>query len=347
MERLKIAFLYSEVATYFLACAKEAAKEADILIVRWPVNKEAPFVFEDLDALTIVEKTDMSESQLSQLLIDFNPDILVCSGWMDKLYLKVAKKFKKKIPVVIALDNHWNGSLKQRLATLLSPFFLKPIFTHAWVPGEIQKKYAERLGFKGKVILNFYCADTIRFNDIFNRTIAAKREKLPKRFLYVGRYVEHKGIFEMWEAFRELQQENPNDWEMWCLGTGDEWENRILDDKIKHVGFVQPSEMENYIKDSAVYILPSKFEPWGVTVQEFALSGMPILVSSAVGSKEKYVKSNGLEFAPGNKQSIKKAMKQIMTMEEKDLVEMGVKSNEVGMSFTTDMWIKNLITVLN
>ena len=347
MKRLKIAFLYSEVASYFLACAKEASKEADIFIVRWPVNQEAPFVFEEINSLKIIEKTGMDVNSLYAELKEFNPDILVCSGWMDKTYLKVAKKFKKKIPVVMSLDNHWNGSLKQRIATWMSPFYLKRIFTHAWVPGEIQKKYADKLGFKGNVILNFYCADTIHFNEVFDRTISAKKAHLPKKFLYVGRYVEHKGIFEMWQAFLELQKENPNEWELWCLGTGDEWENRVINDKIKHVGFVQPAEMESYIKDSTVYILPSKFEPWGVTVQEFAVSGMPLLLSSAVGSKEKYLSSNGFEFEPGSKDSIKSEMEKIIKMDDASLLQMGIDSNKIGMSFTSSMWIKNLISVLN
>ena len=41
-----ILFLYTEIANYFLACVKELHKSADVAIVRWAVNEEAPFSFE-------------------------------------------------------------------------------------------------------------------------------------------------------------------------------------------------------------------------------------------------------------------------------------------------------------
>lgn len=344
MAGTKIAFLYSEIAGYFLACAKEAAQANEVLIVRWPVNAEAPFKFDETASIRIEDRSNYDEEGLKKLLNDFQPDILVVSGWMDKGYLKVARSFKKKIPVVLSLDNHWTGSLKQRLACLLSPFYLKKIYTHAWVPGKVQKEFADRLGFKGKVKLDYYCADTSLFEGIYQDTFPAKRTALPKRFLYVARYVEHKGIFEMWNAFLELQKEEPNDWEIWCLGTGDEWDNRIEGDKIKHVGFVQPDEMSSYIAQTSVYILPSKFEPWGVTVQEFAVCGMPLLISSAIGSGEKYLSDNGFVFEAGSKDAIKEAMKKTIAMSDEEILKMGERSHELGMSFTPKDWVQNLLS---
>ena len=341
----KIAFLYSEVAGYFLACAKELSKSAEVLVVRWPVNAEAPFEFDDLDGIQIVDRSNFDQASLEQFMTEFNPDVLVCSGWMDKGYLKVAKKFRKKIPVVLTLDNHWTGSLKQRIACLLSPFTLKRTFTHAWVPGEVQKKYAHHLGFDGKIMKDFYCADVSLFDATYRQTFPKKKEHFPKRFLYVARYVRHKGIFEMWEAFQQLQREMPNDWELWCLGTGEEWENRVEAEKIRHFGFVQPAEMQDYILQTSVYILPSKFEPWGVTVQEFAVCGYPLLLSSAIGAKEKYLKDNGFEFEPGNVEAIKNAMKQIIEMPEEELIKMGERSHEIGASYTPEDWKNQLLAL--
>ncbi len=211
MAEAKIAFLYSEVAGYFLAGVKELAQRNSVMVIRWPVNNdEAPFQLEDSDNFKQLDKSQFSLSDLQEQLDAFGPDILICSGWMDKEYLKLAKSFKKRIPVVLTLDNHWNGSLKQRALSLLSNLYLKKRFTHAWVPGDIQKKYAEKLGFKGKVVKNFYCADVELFAQMFALTFPPKESNPPKRFLYVARYVEHKGIFEMWNAFVELQKEHPN-----------------------------------------------------------------------------------------------------------------------------------------
>lgn len=347
MAKAKVVFLYTEIAGYFLACVEELSKSCDVLIVRWPVNKEAPFNFSSQSTVKIIDRNEYAESDLTKIVHEFQPDIVVCSGWLDKGYLKIAKSFLKKIPVVVSLDNHWTGSIKQRIASLLSPFYLKNRFTHAWVPGQPQEIYARKLGFGSNILLNFYCADTPLFNKIFEHTFSGKKEKFPHRFLYVARYVEHKGIFEMWKAFSEFSQETNSDWELWCLGTGDQWENRMLHPKISHLGFVQPNEMEKYIQQSGVYILPSKFEPWGVSLQEFAVCGFPLLVSDKVGSATKFLKENGIQFEAGNVEEIKNAFKIMASKSDTKLLEIGSKSHTLGMTLTPADWTKNLLSLLN
>lgn len=346
MSKAKVVFLYTEIAGYFLACVEELSKSAEVLIVRWPVNKEAPFNFSNDSTIKIIARKEYSDEVLMKRIHEFKPDILVCSGWLDKGYLKIAKSFKKKIPVIVSLDNHWNGSIKQRIATVLSPFYLKKLFTHAWVPGRPQQEYAKRLGFASKILLNFYCADTRLFNELFEQTFEKKKEKYPHRFLYVARYVEHKGIFELWKAFSEFSAETDSDWELWCMGTGDQWENRMLHPKILHIGFVQPNEMEKYVEQTGVYILPSKFEPWGVTLQEFAVCGFPIVVSDKVGSATQFLVNNGIQFEAGNVEELKKSMKLMASKSDAELIKLGNESHALGMTLTPVDWTKNLLSLL-
>lgn len=343
--RTKIAFLYSEVADYFLACAETLSQQADVLIVRWPTNAEAPFQFQPSDQLKVVVKTEVDLEKLTKTVFDFNPDIVVCSGWMDKDYLKIVKGLNKNVIKVLSLDNHWKASFKQRLASLISPFYLKRLFTHAWVPGTKQAEFAKKLGFANHTLKGFYCANTPLFETKYKTTFGAKRDNFPRRFLYVARYVEHKGIFEMWEAFVQLQRELPNDWELWCLGTGDQWGNRVKHEKIKHFGFVQPQELDEYIAQTGVYILPSKFEPWGVSVQEFAIAGFPLLLSTAIGASEQFLKKNGQGFEAGSVAEIKNAMKNIVEMEANNLVKMGEESHQIGMTYTTEDWAKRILAL--
>jgi glycosyltransferase involved in cell wall biosynthesis len=349
MSAVKVTFLYTEVAGYFLACAAELSKHAEVLIFRWPVNQEAPFELSKYQNLQILDRTEFNHTQLKDKLAEFAPSMIICSGWLDKGYTQVVKSFKKKIPTILSLDNHWTGSIKQKIAAAIAPFHLQKIFTHAWVPGPPQAHFAEKLGFKNANLLrNFYCADDALFDRQFQETFELKKRNFPKRFLYVARYVEHKGIFEMWNAFLQLKKEIPNDWELLCVGAGEEWENRVEGEGIKHVGFVQPEQLKQYVAKSAVYILPSKFEPWGVSVQEFAICGFPLLLSSAIGAKHTYLKEgkNGFEFEADSKEAIKKSMQKVIEMSIDELILMGEKSHEVGMSFTTVDWAKNLLSIL-
>ena len=352
MGKKKYLFLYTELAAYFISCLEELINtgRAEVHLVRWPLNKEAPFDFRFPEQLRVYNKKDLNAEKLIQLADKISPDFIFCSGWVDKEYLSVCKKWKNKIPVVVGLDNQWEGTLRQRIAALMSFLFIKPYFNNAWVPGEPQKKFAQHLGFKDENIrTGFYVADTKHFNRFYNSYAADKKNSFPKRFIYVGRYLAFKGIFEMWNAFIELKKEEPNDWELWCLGTGDLWDQRITHESIRHFGFVQPAEMENFIRETGVFILPSTFEPWGVVVHEFAASGFPILCSEKVGAASLFLNANrnGFIFTPGNKEEIKRSMRNIMTKTDEELNRMSWESYTVSQALTVTTWVNTLESFFN
>jgi glycosyltransferase involved in cell wall biosynthesis len=345
---MKFLFLYTEIAEYFLACCKELCRYGEVHIVRWPVNKEAPFQFNTNEQIKIYDKSNYDLSQLKDLVRQVNPDMIICSGWIDKEYLKVTKHYFKKIPTVMTCDTHWNGSLKQRLAMVISRFTLLKIFSHAWVPGQIQKQYVRRLGFsEKKILLGFYSCDLEHFESIYQSQKTQKQILFPKRFLYVGRYYDFKGIQELWQAFIELQGEQPNEWELWCLGVGDV--TPVQHPKIKHFGFVQPNDMANYTSQTGVFVLPSRFEPWGVVVHEFAASGFPLILSDKIGAKELFLKAgkNGFIFRSENINDLKAVLKQTMRTSHTELIEMGTFSNALSKTVSPKQWAENLLSIMN
>jgi glycosyltransferase involved in cell wall biosynthesis len=248
---------------------------------------------------------------------------------------------------VLTCDTHWRGDLKQKIATVLSRFTLLRIFSNAWVPGLAQKQYVEKLGFKEQQInLGFYSCNHAKFNAAYIQTKKEKEFAFPRRFIYVGRYYEFKGLKELWQAFIELQDEQPNDWELWCLGTGDL--KPVEHPKIKHFGFVQPLELNQFIKESGVFVLPSRFEPWGVVVHEFAAAGFPLLLSDAVGAKEQFLKigQNGFSFKENSVSQLKSALTKYIQLSNQDLVKMAQVSNELSKSITPETWVKTISKIL-
>jgi len=327
----------------------EINSEIEFHVVRWPVNKEAPFEF-DLSGVIIYERGDYSNEELLVLSRSVNPNLIISSGWIDKGYVAVCKAFYGKVKTVLALDNHWVGNVKQKIAASFSKFLIRNKFSNVWVPGEPQYQFARKLGYSNSEITKgFYSADVELFNNYFQQFKEYKKENFPKVFLYVGRYVRHKGIFDMWEAFIELQEKNADDWELWCVGTGDEFENRILHEKIKHIGFLQPNEFGDIIKKSAVYILPSHFEPWGVSLHEFCAAGFPLLCSTEVGSSEQFLVEgeNGFKFESNNVSSIKNAMRKIMESSENELLKMQEKSFELSLLVSPATWSQSLFDLIN
>ena len=270
---MKVLFLYTELSLYIEKCFEKLVENNyKLLVFRYPVNKEAPFKFNEDSRINYITYTPQSPGLLMNAIEHFSPELVFCSGWKNLFYLKVAKKYKEiKVPVVLCFDNNWNGSCRQFLATALLKRFFAKRFTFAWVPGSNQREFAIRLGFNEECIqTGFYTADIVFFQKIYFKRSKLTQQNFPKRFIYIGRYVSLKGIEDLWIAFKLFSEKFP-DWELWCFGTGNL--SPVAHPKIKHFGFKQPAELYSLLLDGGVFVLPSRFEPWGVIVHEMAAAG--------------------------------------------------------------------------
>jgi glycosyltransferase involved in cell wall biosynthesis len=209
-------------------------------------------------------------------------------------------------------------------------------------------EFAKRLGFnKQNTLTGLYSCDYSFFHNLFLQCKEEKQKKFPHRFIYVGRYYDFKGVTDLWHAFIDLQKEFPNEWELWCLGTGDV--PPIVHPKIKHFGFVQPKDMQKFIAECGVFVLPSRFEPWGVAVHEFASAGFPLLCSDEVGAAEMFLKNNenGFMFKAKNILQLKNVMKKIISLSDDKLFSMGEMSAELAKQITPDRWADTLFQIAN
>jgi glycosyltransferase involved in cell wall biosynthesis len=345
---MTLLFLYTELASYFLAGVKELVKNGhQVHIVRWPVNREAPFLFDFPEGVMVYERNAYNNQQLITLAKGIQPNLVVGSGWVDKGYLKVCAAFKGKVPTVMSMDNQWQGHLKQQAMRLLAPFYLHCSYSHVWVPGEPQRQYALRLGFKDETIqTGFYSADLGMFASEADARI--KAVAYPHRLIYVGRYIQAKGLDLLFKAWAELCEELSHDWELHCVGAGELFEQRTIHLKIKHLGFLQPAELKENSRNAGVFVLPSRFEPWGVVVHEMAAAGFPMILSDAIGSATQFLRPgiNGYTFKNEAFLELKAALRRIITLPDEELKKMAAASHQLGVSYTPEMWAKKVETFL-
>lgn len=345
---MKILFLYTELAGYFISCLRELSKKGvEIHIVHWPVNPEAPFVFSLPEGVKPYDRKKFNSRQLAELAKKISPDAIYCSGWIDKDYLKVCKDYRSRIPVIVGFDNKWKGTLKQKAGSLLSKILIHRYFSHCWIPGKPQLSYAHHLKFVDENILTgFYSCDYDFYQSLYEKHMESKRKKFPHRLIFVGRYYDFKGVTDLWSAFIELQKESPNDWELWCLGVGDI--APIVHPRIRHFGFIQPDKMEKFISESGVFVLPSRFEPWGVAVHEFASAGFPLICSDEVGAASDFLTDgqNGFLFRAGHISELKIALKKMLSLSDESLFKMGEKSAERAAQITPGTWSNTLISAV-
>ncbi|MEM9932261.1 MAG: glycosyltransferase family 4 protein [Bacteroidota bacterium] len=344
---MRILILYMELAGYVMACLKALASipGVEVLLICWPVNQEAPFKFEQEEAMRKIERNSQPEKDLWEEIQAFSPDLVFVSGWVDKWYTKVAKAFLQQgIPTVVGADNQWINSPKQHLASWLSPILLKPSFSHFWVPGPRQYAFASRLGYKAHQIrTGYYSADVPVFME--QGLTRSTTPTFPKRLLYVGRLVKEKGVQHLLTAFRQLPT---SDWELWLAGTGPLEAEAEKIPKVNCLGFVQPGNLPEVLSSCGAGILPSIKEPWGVVLHEYVASGLPVLVSDSCGAGESFLRAgyNGLAFRAGEIGSLQTALEKLFSLSDEELILMGKRSRELAKQITPDSWAATLLSVL-
>jgi len=338
-------FLYTELAGYTMDCFQEHLRlhpKDSIHVVHYDINSEAPFQFIVPLGVVLHKKKKLGNEGIYDLIKEIRPAVILMSGWQDKDYLRLARMAGKTYRFVLCFDNTWRNTWKQLLLLLPAKIILRSITRYCWVPGEEQKKYAVLLGFNPKkVFTGFYAANLQRYRDF---AVKDKSQDRPRRFLVVARYIPQKGYDLLWQAFITLHKAGYNQWELWCAGTGSMYEHRVQYPGIRHLGFVQPDEMEYLISQTDVFVLPSRFEPWGVAVQEFAAARMPLILSDKVNAHHAFLspQGNGFLFKSGDAESLKNAMQAIMNAGDEQLLKMGELSAELAGIYDTRTWSATL-----
>ena len=342
----KVLFLYSELSVYTINCINYFAvknSEVSIYIVHWDINKEAPFILNFDSSVFAFKKKEIN---LLSLLKKVEPDLILCSGWLDKEYINVIKHHKNSFSTVLLFDNYWEDTLRQKLGSFIFKNTIKKFFDFCWVPGDIHLKYASKLGFnKENIFFGFYATNLDFFNRFYKKNI---NSTIPKKFFYVGRYLKLKGVQELWDAFLKFSEKFP-DWELNCIGSGELFESKTLHPKIIHHGFVQQNELDLFLKSKGVFIMPSHFDHWGVAVQEFSSAGMPLILSDKVGSGCAFLQDgkNGFSFIANNTDDLLDKMIQIAELPQKKLCKFGIVSHELSNLYNLSTWNNTLINIIN
>lgn len=338
MKKRKILFLFTELSDYFLASINAGTRFFEITIVHYEVNKEAPFEFEDNNHVHFYVYQDLPSLKLITQLSA--PDLVICSGWSNNDYIKLMKTISDPIKRVIVMDNHWKNTLTQVLGVVYFKLFLRPIFSKIWVPGPPQVEFAKRLGFSNDQIYDkFYVANPKNFSPEIKLG--------SKKIIYVGRYLEWKGIYEMFGAFVKFYNSGHMDWELHCVGVGELWKEKIIHPGIIHHGFIQPNELQKLIKKMTFFILPSHYEAWGVVVHEMAMSGLVLLLSDKIGAASSFLVDgqNGFTFKSKSQDAIIGVLNQISNLSSLDIQQMSIKSIEYSKGISQNDFI-NVLNIL-
>ncbi len=282
-------------------------------------------------------KDEPDEDLLLRDLEEFQPDVLIVNSWHIPTYMKAARKWRGRALRVVVMDHQWINSPKQWLGRLTRQLFIQPAFDAAFMPGDEQAVFARRLGFKQhEIIVGLYTCDDPFFT--------GPQDPPQNSFLFTGRLVATKGVDVLAEAYRRYRAASSDPWPLKVAGIGAMDEELKAIDGVELLGFVSPKDLPEVMASSGCLILPSRFEPWGVVLQEAAASGQAVICTSACGGASRLVLDgyNGRVVTADRIDELASAMRWVADADPEHRRAMSLRSTQLAAQYTPTRWAEHL-----
>jgi glycosyltransferase involved in cell wall biosynthesis len=308
---------YQKIENAFWGDFDEAALTDGLNAVSWTGEPDADFLLRDIE--------------------EFQPDVLIVNSWHIPAYMKAARRWRKKALRVVVMDHQWLGKPKQWLGRATRQLFIQPAFDAAFMPGDEQAEFARRLGFaQHEIIVGLYACDDPFFT--------GPQDPPENSFLFTGRLVATKGVDVLAEAYRRYRESVTDPWPLKVAGMGELDQELKAIDGVELLGFVSPKELPGVMKGSGCFLLPSRFEPWGVVLQEAAASGQAVICTSACGGASRLVLDgyNGRVVTPDRPEELAAAMGWVHHADPEHRRAMSVRSTQLAAQYTPTRWAEHL-----
>jgi glycosyltransferase involved in cell wall biosynthesis len=247
-------------------------------------------------------------------IIDKNTDIIWLHGiknWYNLCIIFIAKIFKKKI-FIRDEANHFSKK-RSYLNKVFNYFFYKFIdnFIDVYLAiGSQNKKYYLDNNIENKkIVIVPYTVD----NNFFNKKKKFKNNK-KLTYIFAAKLIKKKGANILLEAINILNHNKKFNYNSEFLIIGDGYMKYSLHDyakinnlkNVKFIPFQNQKQLSEFYQKSDVFIIPSLFEPWGLTVNEAMAAENAIISSSAVASSYDLISNNvnGYRFKNGDSKDL-------------------------------------------
>lgn len=326
-------FVYAFTSEYTEECL-EKIKALGARPVRYQLSRGGLNPFADIQSFL----------QLKKLLKDIQPDIVFSYFAKPVIYGSMAAQ-AAKVPVIIGMleglgytftDQPEGQTIKTKLIRNIQvllykmsfPCLDKMIFLNPDDQNDLMKKYdlkVPEVHILGGIGLNL--AD-------YPYT---KAEISPVKFLFIGRLLKEKGVFELIQAIRIVKSKYPEA-HFTVLGEIDHQNmgalkqaqlNQLIEEKLfEYPGYV--TNVKDWITDTSVFVLPSYREGVPRSTQEAMAIGRPVITTDVPGCRETVEDSvNGFLVPKWNPEAL--AEKMCYFIENPEQVNiMGLKSYQIA-----------------
>ena len=275
-------------------------------------------------------------------LTEIQPGAVVIGGWGDvgawtaRLWCALHRR-----PCILWAESNYFDRPRVFWKELTKAFFLRG-FRAAHVYGTTNAEYLVKLGFDpGKIWIKRAVADTGLFGPVEQ---VGPRHSSRKVILFVGRLAPEKNLEFVLETVRLLSFEARQRLLLRIVGYGPlegslrlKAESLGLNDMVEFAGSRKHSQLPEVYHSADVLLLPSTSEPWGLTVNEGMLCGLPAIVSDRCGCARDLVKAGtGWSFGPRDSAGFARILEKVAAMPVDDLRTMGKNALAVAREYSPE-----------
>jgi len=282
-----------------------------------------------------------------------SPDFIVCGGYnYVASWQSMAWARRNRVPFSLWAESttrDFRGA--HTLIEFLKTNFLRRCDAFV-VPGKSSAEYLRNYSVPEEMIFTAPNAVDTQFfaqrAEVIRRDAVIRRAalRLPARFfLFAGRLVPEKGIFDLLRAYGALASDLRK--EMGLVFVGDGAARSALLQRaaatnpgsIQLVGFAQREHLAAYYALADAFVFPTHTDTWGLVVNEAMACGLPVISSAAAGCVADLVESgwNGRVVSAGDVGQLASAMDELARDAELRSL-MGQRSRERIMQYSPEAW---------
>ena len=350
---MRVVICHPGLSGYFAACWRALSREPGFelfILAQQAKGTDTPFdeaLMAGLPHRLLSPSERESFAIVKSIVIEQRPDVLVIPGWYFDAYTRLAfDSSMTNCPVVVTADTSLSRSWRQHLAR----YRLRPLIRRASAfvtPGERGFQFWRFIGAPERKIHRALLGVDYESLAGLLPTRMSVPAGWPRRFLFLGRYVPVKAIDVLVEAYGQYRTAVSEPWPLTTCGSGPQ--ALLLKDQpgIDDRGFIQPQCIGSVMADSGVFVLPSRFEPWGQVIPEACAAGLPVIASSVCGSGVELIRPyySGLFVPSDDPEALAEAMRWFHE-HHADLPTMGRHAQALAEPFSAAAWARRWAEML-
>ncbi len=263
--------------------------------------------------LSILKKTLL----INKILFNLKKKNVFICGW-DKIEYWIALIFSVNTKKIFICDSFES---KNKKFSLFKKIFLSMVDC-VIVPGNLHKRFIKNLNFNKKI---FVTKSVGIIKPFAKKKFSSRLKKI--KIIYIGRISREKNL----ELLFKLIKSSSN---LSLSIYGKDEENLELNlksnlkKKIKFKGSIFNKKIKFEIKKYDLLILPSKFEPWGLVIEEAIYNGIPVISSNKVGCNQDLISTLkvGYVFKNNSIESLKNCVNKIKNPKNLKIINKNLSS---------------------